>query len=130
MGISNGDISIVDALIVSAVGIVIVFAVLAILMGIIMLMGLIMDKSPALAAKMPWLKRKKKAAEEEAAPADAEPAPGSCGELVLVKTEDRDAAMIMAIVADTLGAPLNTLRFKSIKRLEDGPAGDEKEKEN
>lgn len=129
MGISNGDISIVDALIVSAVGILIVFAVLAILMGIIMLMGLIMDKSPALAAKMPWLKRKKKVA-EEAAPADAEPAPGSCGELVLVKTEDRDAAMIMAIVADTLGVPLNTLRFKSIKRLEDGPAGDEKEKEN
>lgn len=129
MGISNGDISIVDALIVSAVGILIVFAVLAILMGIIMLMGLIMDKSPALAAKMPWLKRKKKAA-EEAAPADAEPVPGSCGELVLVKTEDRDAAMIMAIVADTLGVPLNTLRFKSIKRLEDGPAGDEKEKEN
>lgn len=128
MGISNGEISIVDALIVSAVGILIVFAVLAILMGIIMLMGLIMDKSPALAAKMPWLKRKKKAAEE--APADAEPAPGSCGELVLVKTEDRDAAMIMAIVADTLGVPLNTLRFKSIKRLEDGPAGDEKEKEN
>ena len=129
MGISNGDISIVDALIVSAVGILIVFAVLAILMGIIMLMGLIMDKSPALAAKMPWLKRKKKAA-EEAAPADAEPAPGSCGELVLVKTEDRDAAMIMAIVADTLGVPLNTLRFKSIKRLEDGPAEDEKEKED
>lgn len=129
MGISNGDISIVDALIVSAVGILIVFAVLAILMGIIMLMGLIMDKSPALAATMPWLKRKKKAAEEAAA-ADAEPAPGSCGELVLVKTEDRDAAMIMAIVADTLGVPLNTLRFKSIKRLEDGPAGDEKEKEN
>ena len=129
MGISNGEISIVDALIVSAVGILIVFAVLAILMGIIMLMGLIMDKSPALAAKMPWLKRKKKAA-EEAAPAGAEPAPGSCGELVLVKTEDRDAAMIMAIVADTLGVPLNTLRFKSIKRLEDGPAGDEKEKED
>ena len=129
MGISNGEISIVDALIVSAVGILIVFAVLAILMGIIMLMGLIMDKSPALAAKMPWLKRKKKAA-EDGAPADAEPAPGSCGELVLVKTEDRDAAMIMAIVADTLGVPLNTLRFKSIKRLEDGPAGDEKEKED
>ena len=129
MGISNGDISIVDALIVSAVGILIVFAVLAILMGIIMLMGLIMDKSPALAAKMPWLKRKKKAAEDEV-PADAEPAPGSCGELVLVKTEDRDAAMIMAIVADTLGVPLNTLRFKSIKRLEDRPAGDEREKED
>lgn len=124
MGIGTGEISILDALIISAVGIAIVFAVLVILMGIIMLMGLIADKSPAIAAKLPKLpkfsfgKKKEKATESVGADADAEPAPGTCGELLLVRTEERDAAMIMAIVADTLGTPLNELRFKSIKRVD------------
>ena len=34
-------------------------------------------------------------------------------------TDERDAAMIMAIVADQTNTPLNELRFKSIKRVED-----------
>lgn len=130
MGLSGGEISILDALIISVIGILIVFAVLVILMGVVMLMGLIADKSPALAAKMPKLRfGKKKAAEESAAPAaPAELAPGTCGELVLVKTEERDAAMIMAIVADTLGTPLNELRFKSIKRVNGEDAATDKVK--
>lgn len=130
MGLSGGEISILDALIISVVGIAIVFAVLLILMVVVMLMGLIADKSPALAAKMPKLRfGKKKAAEESAQPeAPAELAPGTCGELVLVKTEERDAAMIMAIVADTLGTPLNELRFKSIKRVDGEDAATDKVK--
>ena len=60
-------------------------------------------------------------AEAPAAPAPApkEPAPGSAGELKLYDTDPRDAAMIMAIVADTLGKPLNELRFKSIREVKD-----------
>ena len=34
-------------------------------------------------------------------------------------TDPRDAAMIMAIVADSLGKPLNELRFISIKEVKD-----------
>ena len=47
----------------------------------------------------------------------AAPAPGSAGELKLYDTDPRDAALIMAIVADHLGKPLNELRFKSIKEV-------------
>ena len=54
----------------------------------------------------------------EAAPAKNIPAaPGSAGELKLYDTDPRDAAMILAIVADTLGKPLNELRFKSIREV-------------
>mgnify|MGYP003457727906 CR=1 FL=1 len=44
-----------DALLLSLLGMGIVFGVLVILMGIIWVMGKIMEKSPALAAKMPKL---------------------------------------------------------------------------
>ncbi len=45
-------------------------------------------------------------------------APGSAGQLKLYNVEPKTAAMIMAIVADTLGKPLNELRFISIKEVE------------
>ena len=44
-------------------------------------------------------------------------APGTAGELKLYDTDPRDAAMVMAIVADELGKPLNELRFISIKEV-------------
>ena len=54
----------------------------------------------------------------EAAPVkDLPKAPGTAGELKLYDTDPRDAAMIMAIVADILGKPLNELRFKSIREV-------------
>ena len=54
------------------------------------------------------------------APAPAAPkavAPGSAGELKLHDVEPKTAAMLMAIVADKMGKPLNTLRFKSMKEV-------------
>ena len=57
------QLSILDALLISVIGIAIVFAVLIILMLIIMLMGVIADKSPAIAAKMPKIKFGKKKAQ-------------------------------------------------------------------
>ncbi len=63
----------------------------------------------------------KKAAPAEAAvqeaPAPAE-APGSAGQLKLHNVEPKTAAMLMAIVADKLGKPINELRFISIKEVE------------
>ncbi len=43
------------------------------------------------------------------------PAKGSLGEIMLHDVDDKTAALIMAIVADKLEAPLNELRFISIK---------------
>ena len=55
--------------------------------------------------------------EEVAAPAEAPTAPGSAGKLKLYDTEPKTAAMLMAIVADKLGKPINELRFISIKEV-------------
>ena len=45
-------------------------------------------------------------------------APGSAGQLKLHNVEPKTAAMLMAIVADKTGKPLNELRFISIKEVE------------
>ena len=45
-------------------------------------------------------------------------APGSAGEIKLHGVEPRTAAMLMAIVANKMGKPLNELRFISIKEVE------------
>ena len=45
--------------------------------------------------------------------------PESEGEIELYGVHPRDAAVIMAIVADRLGKPLEELRFKSIKEVND-----------
>lgn len=42
---------------------------------------------------------------------------GSAGEVKLFNVPDKDAAMLMAIVANKLNKPLNELRFKSIKEV-------------
>ena len=39
----------------------------------------------------------------------------SCGSVKLFDVPDKEAAMIMAIVADELETPLNELKFVSIK---------------
>jgi Na+-transporting methylmalonyl-CoA/oxaloacetate decarboxylase gamma subunit len=53
-----------------------------------------------------------------AAPAADEAAPGSAGKLKLHNVEPKTAAMLMAIVANKMGKPLNELRFISIKEVE------------
>ena len=58
------------------------------------------------------------AVEEVSAPAAQIPAaPGSAGQLKLHDVEPKTAAMLMAVVADKLGKPLNELRFISIKEV-------------
>ena len=58
------------------------------------------------------------AAAPAAAPAvNAEPAPGSAGKLKLHDVAPKTAAMLLAIVADKMGKPLNELRFISIKEV-------------
>ena len=109
----QSNVSLIEALGYSILGMAIVFAVLIMLIGVIKIMETAMN-------------RNKK--EEEAAPAAdsaapmpvpvaAKPAPGTAGELKLYNVEERDAAMVMAIVADKLGKPLNELRFISIREV-------------
>ena len=47
------------------------------------------------------------------------PAGMNQGELELIGTDEKTAAIIMAIVSDKSGIPLNRLSFKSIKLMED-----------
>ena len=64
---------------------------------------------------------KKKAAPapavEEAPVKEAPTAPGAAGQLKLYNVEPKTAAMVMAIVADKMGKPINELRFISIKEV-------------
>ncbi len=101
-----------DVLITAVVGILVVFTVLVVLMCAIKVMALVFEK-------LGKPEKKAEAAGAEAPKADLPSAPGSCGELTLKNVSDRDAAMIMAIVADKLETPLNELRFISIKEVEE-----------
>ena len=93
-----------EILVISAVGMGIVFAVLVILLGLISVI------SAAIRAA-----KKNKTADEKNAPVRT--ARGSCGEVSIFDVPDKIAAMVMAIVADQMGAPLNELRFLSIKEV-------------
>ena len=107
------NISIPNAGIIALLGYLVVFLGLVMLMVVVMVMGRIM---------VARARKAQAAVVAEAAPVEAAPvaeAPGTAGELKLYDTDRRDAAMIMAIVADTLGKPLNQLRFISIKEVKE-----------
>ena len=106
------NISILNAGIVAVLGYAVVFFGLILLMLVIMGMGKIFmakDAKVKVAAPVPV-----------AAPVAEAPkptAPGSAGELKLHDVEPKTAAMLMAIVANKMGKPLNELRFISIKEV-------------
>lgn len=56
---------------------------------------------------------------QPAAPAAVSGPAASSGDLELVGTDEKTAAVIMAIVSDKSGIPLNRLQFKSITLMED-----------
>ena len=110
------NISIANAGIVALLGYAVVFFGLILLMCVITILGKAFvaaeTKAKAAAAAAPA------AAAPAAAPAvPAEPAPGSAGKLKLHDVEPKTAAMLMAIVADKMGKPINELRFISIKEV-------------
>ena len=97
-------------------GYCVVFFGLILLMIVIMVMGKIMMAKNTAPAAQPEVA----AAPVPAAPAvPAEKAPGTAGEFKLYNTDPRDAAMVMAIVADSLGKPINELRFISIREVKE-----------
>ena len=100
-----------DNLLDAILGYAVVFIGLTLLMTVIVIVGKFFTAKKAAPAA------------ETAAPAAAAPAapkklaPGSAGDVKLYDTDPRDAAMIMAIVANKLDKPLNELRFRSIKEV-------------
>ena len=106
-------ISIGNAGITAFLGYMVVFFGLILLMTIVILMGKFFTAKSG--------KSETKTAAAPAAPVEVKKpeAAGTAGELKLYDTDPKDAAMIMAIVADTLGKPINQLRFISIKEVKD-----------
>lgn len=106
------DISGGDALLISLVGVLLIMASLALLIGVIYLMKWILKMFQPMS-------KLKAQAESTPAPAKKEVvyAKGSCGDFCLNNVSEREAAMVMAIVADQLQKPLNQIRFKSIKEI-------------
>lgn len=106
-------ITVGESLAYSALGFAIVFFGLILLMLVIWIMAKVMHgggKKPAAApAAAP--------APVPAAPAPRAAASGTAGEIKLHDVPDKEAAMIMAIVASQMQKPLNELRFKSIKEV-------------
>ena len=99
-----------EAGIYALLGYATVFFGLVLLMVVVMIMGKIFTakkETPAAPAAAPV-----------AAPAPEAPvAPGVAGQLKTYDVEPKTCAMLMAIVADKMGKPLNELRFISIKEV-------------
>ena len=112
------EISIADAGVIALLGYAVVFFGLILLMLVVMALGKAFTAKSAKPAAAP--------AAPAAAPAavtvtpvasDATPAPGTAGKLKLHDVPPKTAAMLMAIVANKMGKPLNELRFNSIKEV-------------
>ena len=108
------DISVGTAGLVALLGYAVVFIGLIALMAVIMIVGKIMVAKKTAPAAAPAAATAAPAPAPKAAPALAT---GTAGECKLYNVGAREAAMLMAIVANKLGKPLNTLRFKSMKEV-------------
>ena len=108
-GTISENLGLLEAGIIALLGYAVVFFGLILLMLVITALG-----------KSFTTKSKASVASAPAAPAPAAApvaAPGSAGKLKLHDVEPKTAAMLMAIVANKMGKPLNELRFTSIKEV-------------
>ena len=121
----GGFISIAEALSLSVTGIAVVMIILALLAVLVVILSKVIrtvesvskkkakskDKSEA-EVKLPVAEKK---AENKTVALDETQ---SAGKLDLYKTDEKTAAVIMAIVSNESGIPLNKLQFNSIKLIE------------
>ena len=112
----TSDITIGEAAVYTLLGYAVVFFGLILLMAVVIAMGKVFTAKENKAAAANQAAKAAVAAVPVAAAPKAV-APGSAGELKLHDVEPKTAAMLMAIVADKMGKPLNELRFKSIKEV-------------
>ena len=110
-------IGIADAGIIALLGYAVVFFGLILLMGVITVLGKVMTAKVNKPVKAEAPKAAAPVAVAPVAEAAPQLAPGTAGQLKLHDVNPKTAAMIMAIVADKMGKPLNELRFISIKEV-------------
>ena len=103
--------SIADVLLIALVGFLTVFVVLVVLMGIISLISTLFDESKKTAVPSP-----SPSPSPTPAPVESTAIDDYTG-VKLIGVSDKEAAMIMAIMADELDKPLDNLRFISIKEV-------------
>lgn len=110
------EVPIGTAALIVVLGMAVVFFGLILLMYVTKIAGKIMQsKDAAKASAAPAAPAP--VAATPAAPAARAFAPGSAGEIKLHDVPDKTAALLMAIVADKMGKPLNELRFISIREI-------------
>ena len=119
---SGTKMEIGDAAITAVFGYVVVFFGLFLLMLVLFITGGIFKSKDAKAKAKAEAVLENVKKEVEANPLTVTPlalpgAPGSAGHVKLHGVPDKEAAMIMAIVADKMQTPLNELRFISIKEV-------------
>ena len=115
MTMLTGAIGIGEAGVYALLGYGMVFFGLILLMIVVMIMGKVFTAKKEKPAAAPAA-----AAAPVAAPAPEAPvAPGVAGQLKTYDVEPKTCAMLMAIVADKMGKPLNELRFISIKEVKE-----------
>ena len=119
----------VDALGTAGLGFPLVLVVLAALMLFVKLLSLILGDKPKKAKKEAVAEKQESApvqqvAEPEAVVAEApfeNALPYTPGYVTLDGVKEQDAAVIMAIISEKTGIPLERLCFRSIKRLNQEP---------
>ena len=114
----GAHLAIGEAASLALLGYAVVFLGIVLLMLVVMAMGRVFIARDKKAAAIKEAAHAAAQAAAAAVPAAPKPlAPGAAGELKLHDVEPRTAAMLMAIVADKMGRPLNELRFISIKEV-------------
>ena len=103
-------------------GVTAIFGYIVVFVGLIILMALIQGVGAIFIAKDKKEAEKKSAGNNdtvtETVPEKAAPlAPGSAGHVKLFDVPDKEAAMVMAVVAHKMQKPLNELHFISIKEV-------------
>jgi len=111
------NIGILDAGVIALLGYAVVFFGLILLMIVITIMGKFFTAKAKAPAKTEAAPAAAPVTAASAAPVEQVAAPGSAGPVKLYDTPPKTAAMIMAIVANQMGKPLNELRFISIKEV-------------
>ena len=117
MTMLTGAIGIGEAGVYALLGYGMVFFGLILLMVVVMIMGKFFTKGEKKPAAAPAPVAAPSVA--PAAPVEAPVAPGTAGQLKTYDVPPKTCAMLMAIVADKMGKPLNELRFISIKEVKE-----------
>ena len=108
-----------EAGVYAVLGYAVVFFGLILLMLVVMIMGKYFtkgEKKPE-AAAAPAAPAPAPVAAPAPAPVATDVAPGTAGKLKTYDVPPKTCAMLMAIVANKMGKPLNELRFISIKEV-------------